>query len=129
MKLSGIDKLKDEEYRGRIFLAIIVVVILGGIVFQYYKQKDIKLNEGQITGRITKFLKHGRASFGVRYEYYVNGELYAGQVGISPFSCDNGKKGCVGEEFEVYYSIKNPEYSRIDLGKYEQYKNTVEFFD
>lgn len=130
MKLKGIkDKLKDEEYSGKIFFVIVVLIVLCGTAFQYYKQENIKLNEVRTTGRIIKFSHKSAVRFGIEYEYYINGKSFIGHVGVSPFKCDNGKKGCVGEEFKVYYSTENPEYSRIDLGKYEQYKNTVEFFD
>lgn len=122
-------KLKDEEYWGKILLVLMIVLISGFGFFEYYKQKNIHLYQAHTTGKVTEFLKNGGARFSIKYEYQVNDKSFEGFVGVRSFKCDNGRKGCVGEVFKVYYSTENPEYSRINLGKYEQYKNTVEFFD
>jgi hypothetical protein len=120
-------KLKDEEFTGKLIGGIIFVVVLIGILFQYNEQKEIEKYKEQATGKVTVFLYEARLDYGIIYEYYVDNKRYTNQIGVSFFKCDNGRKGCIGSEFPVYYSSKNPQYSRIDLGKYEKYKTTVEF--
>ncbi|MDB2555598.1 hypothetical protein N9X55_02520 [Flavobacteriaceae bacterium] len=92
-----------------------------------YIQVDVKNNKEVTTGKIIKLTRGYQARYGLIYEYNIEGKRYTGQIGIDPFLCDDGTKNCVGKEFVVYYSSKNPENSRIDLGKYEKYKTTVEF--
>ena len=119
----------DSKANRKVILSVIGLAIL--LVFGYtlYKEKNISENQIFIEGKIIDFFHVNKARYALKYEYSVNGEKYIGQVGVSPFDCENGKKGCVGENFTVYYSSQNPSYSKIDLGKYEKYKTTVEFFD
>tara|TARA_B110000908_G_scaffold78246_1_gene93962 strand:+ start:583 stop:969 length:387 start_codon:yes stop_codon:yes gene_type:complete len=120
-------KLKNQEFIGKLIGGIILVIVLIGITFQYYQQKEIRKYKEQTTGKIIKFKYENKVHYGLVYEYYVKGKHYSNQIGVSFFKCDDGTKGCIGKEFTIYYSSKTPEYSRIDLGKYEKYKTTVEF--
>lgn len=109
-------------------LLVFFVSIFSLLIWNYFKQSQIKEYSNRTMGKVIKFKSvGGGARYSISYVYYVDAEKYVGHTGISFFKCDNGKKGCVGNEFTVYYSSKNPEYSRIDLGKYEKYKTTVEF--
>jgi len=109
-------------------LAIFSVCALILILYfrEYSKQTDIKNNTKITSGRLLELRSKYKASFALIYEYYVDEKRYTSSVGISPFKCDDGRKNCIGKKFTVYYSSKNPENSRIDLGKYEKYKTTVE---
>lgn len=114
--------------KDKLYIFIGLVLFFGFMFFRTYNsQLDIKKNEVTTTGKIIELFGKYQSRYGLLYEYYVNGKKYEGSVGITPFDCENGKKACVGSEFTVYYSSKNPENSRIDLGKYEKYKTTVEF--
>lgn len=110
-----------------VFLGFIVLIIIFRICFQYIEQKDISLNKETTLGRIIEFDHLTSADYSIKYMYEVDEVEYYNHVGVSFFKCEDGKEGCVGSEFRVYYSSKNPEHSRIDLGKYEKYKTTVEF--
>lgn len=124
-----IRKFINKESEGKVILGLLAIVGLAIIVNQYLGEMSIRKNEATTQGVIVDYKAYGKGGIGITYEYKINGKLYEGHVGVHPFKCDDGKKGCVGEEFTVYYSTENPEYSRIDLGKYEKYKATVEFFD
>ncbi|MBC9795848.1 DUF3592 domain-containing protein [Sinomicrobium weinanense] len=117
--------MKDKL--GHIALTIIALTVILGVFYQYYQQKNIIKYKQETIGTVVEFQNHSAGRSGILYEYVVNGKKYTGQVGINKFKCGNGKWGCVGEKFKVYYSSKNPKYSKIDLGKYEKYKATVEF--
>jgi hypothetical protein len=110
-----------------LFLIIIGLIIVVGTMFQYFEQKDISENKKTTKGEIIEIDHLTSASYTLRYKYEVNGKEYFNNIGINFFRCDNGKDGCIGSEFTVYYSSKNPQHSRIDLGKYEKFKTTVEF--
>jgi hypothetical protein len=105
------------------FILVMLLIVLN----QYLGQKDISENKEQTTGKIIEFKYINMTDYAIVYKYDVKGRYYLGRTGVSFFKCDNGKDGCVGSEFTVYYSSKNPQHSRIDLGKYEKYKTTVEF--
>jgi hypothetical protein len=111
-------------------LPLIGLILLFSIFIlkQYLKDTDIKNNELHTKGKVVKLLTKYRAGYSLIYEYYVNNIKYISSVGVDSFNCDDGTKCCIGSEFNIYYSSKNPENSRIDLGKYEKYKTTVEFF-
>jgi len=111
---------------GKIVVGIIFLLIIVVISFQIYKEKNIVKYQKKTTGKIIEYDNAYQAN-GIIYEYYVNNVRYTGQVGTSKFYCDDGTKCCIGHQFTVYYSSKHPQYSRIDLGKYEKYKTTVEF--
>lgn len=119
----------DIKLLKKIILGGFVVIVLVLFGYEFYKQKNILNNQVKTEGKIIDFLHINRARYAVKYEYSVNAKKYIGQVGISPFKCDNGKEGCVGQNFTVYYSSENPSYSKIYLEKYEKYKTKVEFFD
>lgn len=108
----------------RLFLFVFLFFVIS---LNVYKQYDIKKNSKNSIGKIIKFEKSGKSNFNLIYEYFVDGNRYTGQTGIDPFICDDGTKNAIGKQFKVYYSSKNPENSRIDLGKYEKFKTTVEF--
>lgn len=112
-----------------IFLGAIMLVVLVGTSIQYFKQNNINRFKSKTVGKIIEYKFINIKRYYIKYEYYVDSIAYTGRVGISSFRCNNGKEGCVGKTFTVYYSSKNPSYSKIDLGKYEKYKTTVEFFD
>ena len=111
-----------------LFIAIGLIIFLFFLFFiQYKDERDLEINKKMTKGKIIKLSRKYQARYGLVYEYYVKNIRYTGNVGISPFICDDGTKNCIGQEFPVYYSSKNPENSRIDLGNYEKYKTTVEF--
>jgi len=120
------NKAKREKKLGRIVAGIFFTITTIVFIFHLYKQYDISKNKAKTTGKIIECLIVNRSK-GIIYEYYVNNVRYTGEVGTSIFRCDDGTKCCIGKEFTVYYSSKNPQYSRIDLGKYEKHKTTVEF--
>jgi hypothetical protein len=105
-------------------LGFIGVLLIIAIIFfsELYKKNDINQNEKSTTGKVKEFRKHYQARYSIVYEYSVKDITYTGHASVSSFKCDDGKKGCVGSEFMVYYSSKNPTNSRIDLGKYEKYR-------
>ena len=114
--------------RKNFYIIIICSIVIGIFLLKHYiVETDIKNNTKKTKGTITKLMKLYQARYSLSYEYKVNGEKYSGQTGINPFKCEDGTENCIGKEFDVYYSSKNPENSRINLGKYEKFKTTIEF--
>lgn len=74
------------------------------------------------TGKIIKF-HFSNNGYYINYEYVVDNKKYIGSANTSYFKCDDGSEGCVGKEFKVYYSSKNPNLSDIDLGKFNDRKD------
>ena len=116
-----------KKLQNRILAIGLISLCLWLLARSIYIQIDVKNNKEVTQGKIIKFIREYQARYGLKYEYYIDGVRYTGQIGIDPFECDDGTKNCIGKEFTVYYSSKNPENSRIDLGKYEKHKTTVEF--
>lgn len=115
--------------KDNIALGIGILVFVSCLTYVVYKQYEIAHNQLKTDGEVIEFYHTSKARFGLKYRYRVENEEYIGLVGVSPFKCADGSTGCVGQQFTVYYSSINPQYSKIDLGEYEKYKTTVEFFD
>jgi hypothetical protein len=106
----------------------IIIIIISIFLYRHYSiGLDIKNNKEITTGKVIKLLELYQARYSLQYEYFVNENRYTGQTGIDPFVCLDGTKNAIGKQFTVYYSSKNPGNSRIDLGKYEKHKTTIEF--
>jgi hypothetical protein len=109
---------KKEKY-GTIGLLGLIVGI--GIVINSINQTDLK-NNGQYTkGKVVDF-HFSNNEYILEYEYTVEGEVYSSKTSIHYFECPNGVPGCLGNEYTVFYSSKNPWNSRIDLGEYDKLK-------
>ena len=127
--MNLIGKLKDKNNWGKIIVSIVLLICVAVVVNQYIKQKEISEFKESTVGKIVKFEFINMKRYFIEYEFYLNDKKYSGTTEVSYFKCNNGREGCVDETFTVYYSSKNPSYSKIDLGKYEKCKTTVEFFD
>ncbi|CAN0606747.1 unnamed protein product, partial [Ectocarpus sp. 12 AP-2014] len=90
--------------------------------------KQISDYKGTTFGLVTEYLDSGWRSDSLLFEYYVNGIKYTNRVGVSN-GTDKKARERLKKKFKVHYSIKNPEYSVIDLAELEKYKRTVEFFE
>ena len=111
------------------FIVLIIILIISFLAYRgVSKDLEIKNNKMTTIGKIVKLQPSVKARFYIEYSYIVKGKKYRNTVRVhNDFKCDSGVKYCVGEEFTVYYSSKNPENSRINLGKYEKFKSKVEF--
>jgi hypothetical protein len=110
-----------------VFTFVFLILISIGKQFLYYK--EIKDYQKETVGLIEEYEYSSRGSYTLVYSYKVNNENFKNTIGTSGFYGDNKRKGCVGCEFKVLYSYKDPKKSSIRLGKYEKYKTTVEFVD
>ena len=119
----------ESKTQNRILGIGLISLCIWLLVRAIYIQIDVKENKEITQGKIIKFVRGYQARFGLVYEYYIDGNRYTGQIGIDPFECDDRTKNCIGKEFTIYYSKQNPKYSRIDLGKYEKHKTTIEFIE
>ncbi|RLJ98715.1 hypothetical protein [Tenacibaculum discolor] len=117
-----INKLKKEEIEGKLIAIIILIIAVGYMLFQSYKDNEIERYKEKTTGKVVDFIYEARLDYGLIYEYYVNNKRYTNQIGVTFFKCDDGRKGCIGSEFTVFYSSRNPKFSKIDLGKYNEYQ-------
>ena len=95
---------------------------LGYDIFYAY---ELSNNYNLTKAKIVNFNSLSQARHQIVYEYEVNGEIYKKSTSVSYFKCIdkvNKKEGCVGLEFNLIYSISNPNINDIMLGKYEKYK-------
>jgi hypothetical protein len=109
---------------------IAIVSIIVFIFFMLFSDEidnlEIKNNKGITSGKILR--KYYTTSGGVlEYEYTVNKIKYIGSVGVKKFIGHNNTNGCIGCEFDVFYSTKNPEKSKINLSKYNKYNRSLQF--
>ncbi|WP_298782712.1 DUF3592 domain-containing protein [uncultured Polaribacter sp.] len=111
------------------YIVLIIIIIVSALLYRSInKELEIMNNKMTTIGKIIRLQPGFKARFYIEYTYIVKGKKYKGTVRVSSnLKCDNGIKYCIGEEFKVSYSSKNPENSRIHLGKYEKYKSKVEF--
>lgn len=104
------------------FAFIFVILMVGGlIVYEYQKNKDFIENLSSTKGKITKYYNVGGKKY-IQYTFYVNGKKYTGESRVSVFKCSDGTQGCIGKEFRIFYSSKNPDNNDIQLEKYQKYK-------
>ncbi|MBC6999672.1 DUF3592 domain-containing protein [Cytophaga sp. FL35] len=104
---------------------IIGILILAVLVYHYNKDSSVAKYRTETIGVIIKFKHRNKASYSLKYEYYVDGIRYEGSVGTSYFKCPDGREGCVGKEVTVYYSSNEPKYSQVNLKEYDEYRRTV----
>ena len=116
-----------ENKRNYIYVGIISI-LLCFIAKQYIYYLEVKNNKKSTLGKIIKYEETNR-DYTLYYEYIVDGKLYTGKTSVAYFEDLRKGKFCVGCNFKVYYSSKNPDKSSIYLSQYEKNKRTVEFFD
>ena len=115
-----------EKYK-KVLITLIFILIFLPISKQFFYFSEIKKNKKETIGVISKIKYTSRGDNSLYYYYMINGKKYEGITSVNSFYGYNKKKGCVGCEFKIYYSSKNPNKSTIRLDKYEKYKRTVEF--
>ncbi|WP_264559113.1 hypothetical protein [Flavobacterium sp. N2270] len=120
MKLNNLKNKIDN-------IAIVSIIVF--IIFMLFSDEidnlEIRNNKGITSGKILR--KYYTTSGGVlEYEYTVNKIKYTGSVGVKKFIGHNNTNGCIGCEFYIYYSTKNPKKSKINLGKYNKYNRSLQ---
>jgi hypothetical protein len=104
------------------FGLFLILILLGGLfLFIYQKDKDFIENLSSTRGKITNYYNTGGKKY-IEYSFFVRGKQYKGRVRVSSFKCSDGTKGCVGKDFKILYSSKNPNNNDIYLEKYQKYK-------
>jgi hypothetical protein len=100
-------------------LTLTVMVIYG--TYRNTIEKQLLIEYGITIGKIIEF--HScNYNYCATYVYTVDQKEFEGHFGSSYFKCFDDTSGCVGHEFEVKYSLKNPSISEINLGKYNKKK-------
>ena len=111
-----------KEFQLLIFFIVLFGIIFFGIFQNSYEEKELNEFGVKAKAKIIEYKFVGKTSYSLEYEYFVNDKRYIDSEKVSFFKCDNGKNGCVGKEFNIIYSKKNPALSKINLGKYNRYK-------
>ncbi|KIX19816.1 hypothetical protein SY27_17350 [Flavobacterium sp. 316] len=120
-------KIKLKDLIAILIIICLFIFILKGIFKQAFNQFEIKSNNAKTVG-IVYNLKISTRSCILHYKYLVDKDTLFGAVGINPSKCDFLRENCLNRKFYVYYSLKSPKKSLINLGKYNEEKKTVEFF-
>jgi hypothetical protein len=119
---------KEETIREKIFGAFMILFFLGiGFICfkeEYKLKSNCKFTKGVV--KAFKYQRHGKYS--LVYNFYVNERKYTGKTVTHSFNCLKNKS-CLGNEFLIAYSDKDPTNNEIYLGKFEKYKATLNFFD
>ena len=110
----------------KLAIGIVSLILVCGLLFEFYKGYSISENKNSTVGTIIEFKSINKSRYGIKYEYFISGERYTGNVGVEYFECEK-ENGCVGSEIIVYYSSENPNLSQVNLKEYEKYKTTIDF--
>ena len=109
----------------KLAIGIVGLILVSGLIFEFYKGYSISENKNSTIGIIIEFESINKTRYGIKYEYFILGERYTGNVGVKYFECKKDN-GCIGSEIIVYYSSENPNLSQVDLKEYEKYKTTID---
>jgi hypothetical protein len=82
-----------------------------------HKKKDLTINSSYTCGRIYYYGRSTRGGTIISYEYIVNGINYKSSDGLEFFKDCEKTRWCIGKSYEVRYSSKNPENSKINYDK------------
>jgi len=119
---------KEWTIRKKIFGVLIILFFLGmGFISskgEYELKSNCKFTKGVVKG--FEYKRYGKYS--LTYNFYVNGRKYTGKTATHSFNCLKNK-ACLGKEFLIAYSDKDPENNEIYLGRFERHKASVKFFD
>jgi len=96
---------------------LVIILFFGLIAYNIYaKRWSAKSGSHYVRGRITwsELIRGTRyAQALISYSYYVDGIPYNGELYVSPFRMEKTiKENPKGKEITVYYSIKDPGFSR-----------------
>ncbi len=112
--------LSDKIFTSLMGAALIIMALYG--IYRNTIEKQLLNEYGTTTGTMKEF--HScNYTYCATYVYTVNQKEFEGHFGSGYFKCSDNTIGCIGHEFEVKYSLKDPSISEIDLGIYNKEKN------
>jgi hypothetical protein len=117
--------MKNKKYTIGVFLFCLCIFSI--IAFGTYQDWELQNNGVFTVGKLTDVSYDRRGKYHLHYEYFVNGKKYKDKTVTHYFNCINDKK-CIGNEYKVIYSSKNPSNSDIELGELKKYKASIPFF-
>ncbi len=107
-------KEKKKKNKWQFTILIVLILALVGIGFWSSLKERIELKNSKTTiGTITEIEERFQRGFFVQYEFKVNGKKYTENQKLT-IKKESIK---IGDEFEIKYSEKNPEYSELDFEK------------
>jgi len=109
-------------------LILAFAIITFSIYHSINKTNDIIKNGIKTQAKIIDEYYIGGKHY-IQYEFFVGKKKYTGEEKTAKFKCNDGTLCCVGKNFVVTYSSKNPNNSFIDLGKYNKYKSRTNLYD
>ena len=113
-----------KPFWNKIPIALIILAILGALIYQLIIDYSVSTNKSHVVGKIVDFKFINMARYSIEYEYSVDEKKYTGTVEVSRFDCYE-KRDCIDMKVDVYYSSQNPEFSQVNLRRYDKYKTTV----
>ena len=119
---------KESKIREKIFKVIMILIFLGFGFLTFNESYDLKSNCKFTKGVVKGFEYKRYGKYSLTYNFYVNGRKHTGSTVTHSFNCLKNK-ACLGNEFLIAYSDKDPDNNDIYLGKFERYKASVKFFD
>lgn len=119
------EKIKDSKA----LLVFILLIIASIIIYIINKEKELSDYKKTTSAKITDYYTTERGKKYIEYVFFVHGKKYTGRERVSSFKCRNGKAGCVGITFKVFYSSIDPSNCSIDLGKYNKFKARSRVFN
>lgn len=111
----------SEKKKKIIILGIFVIFIISGIIYNTIQKRELYENLMLTKGTVVDFT-FSNNNYMLQYKYVVSGKVYRNTESMDYFRCLDGTPGCKGKKFVVKYSSKNPNNSKIDLGKFNKHK-------
>lgn len=115
-------KSKQNQKRAWIYFLAVITFFVILMLYQNTREKNLLAEFDTTKGKMTEFDYCNYARCG-SYVYFVNNQRFEGHFVSEYFECPDGTPGCIGHEFKIKYSKKDPSVSEIDLGKYNKKKN------
>lgn len=119
-------KIEFEKYFLNYGVIIPIVIIGVFILKQYLYFYEIDKYKNVTYGSV-QFASESLRDMSLHYKYVIKDKEYFGNTSVRDFSKIKNNLICPNCKFKVYYSSKDPSKSSLRLGKYEEYKTSVEF--
>ena len=101
--------IKRNEIPGVVLGIILLGILMYGVVINQKKYNSLKSNWKYTDGIINELYLGTRASWRLRYNYFIDGNIYEGRGHWYP----NSDTLSVGDTIEIVYDTTNVSYSRV----------------
>lgn len=111
---------KIVKYTSILIILVLVFFIIRSVIIQDNHIKEIKGNPEICVGTIILYKHSGVSGRRIEYEYYIDKVRYENDFAPdNSLNCElGGYSNCIGKEYQVIYSKKNPQNSYLLCNRY-----------